>query len=168
VVVVCWTIWHKRLVLSAEITPIIFYTRVSVIVNGLGLWCLTPFSTIFPVISWRSVLLMDETRVSGENYRPAASHWQTLSLNVVSSTPRHERDSHSQLKWWQILIAHVVVNPTTIRSPGIVNGFLFKTFALHRTTPNKVLQYERAMYSLNTGPTHLCSVLGRMRCACDL
>ena len=28
------------------------------------------------VIPWRSVLLVEET---GENYRPAASHWQTLS-----------------------------------------------------------------------------------------
>ena len=29
-------------------------------------------------------------RVSGENDRPAASHWQTLSHEVVSSTPRNE------------------------------------------------------------------------------
>ena len=36
-------------------------------------------------ISWRSVLLVEETGVPGENYRPAASHWQTLSHNVVSS-----------------------------------------------------------------------------------
>ena len=39
-------------------------------------------------ISWRSVLLVEETRVPGEKHRPAASHWQTLSHNVVSSTPR--------------------------------------------------------------------------------
>jgi hypothetical protein len=32
------------------------------------------------VISWRSVLLVEET---GENHLPAASHWQTLSHNVV-------------------------------------------------------------------------------------
>ena len=32
------------------------------------------------VISWRSVILVEETRVSGENHRLAASHWQTLSL----------------------------------------------------------------------------------------
>ena len=36
-------------------------------------------------ISWRSVLLMEET---GENHRPVASHRQTLSHYVVSSTPR--------------------------------------------------------------------------------
>ena len=37
------------------------------------------------VIWWRSVLLLEKT---GENYRPATSHWQALSHNVVSSTPR--------------------------------------------------------------------------------
>jgi hypothetical protein len=40
------------------------------------------------VISWRSVLLVEETGVPGENHRPAASHRQTLSLNVESSIPR--------------------------------------------------------------------------------
>ena len=39
------------------------------------------------VISWRSVLLMEETGVLWETQRHAASHWQTLSRNVVSSTP---------------------------------------------------------------------------------
>ena len=48
------------------------------------------------VISWRSFLLVEETGVHWENHRPAASHWQTLSHNFVSSTPRHERDSNSQ------------------------------------------------------------------------
>jgi hypothetical protein len=49
------------------------------------------------VISWRSVLLVEETGVPGENHRPVASHFQTLSHDVVSSTLRHERDSNSQL-----------------------------------------------------------------------
>ena len=35
------------------------------------------------VISWRSVLLVEETGGPGENHRPVASHWQTLSYNVV-------------------------------------------------------------------------------------
>ena len=56
---------------------------------------------------------MEETGILGENRRPVTSHWQTLSNKVVSSTPRHERDSNSQL------IAQVVVNPITLRSlPG--------------------------------------------------
>ena len=37
------------------------------------------------VISWRSVLLVEETRVPGEN------HWHTVSHNVVSSTPAMSR-----------------------------------------------------------------------------
>ena len=50
-----------------------------------------------PAISWRSVLLVAETGVPGENHRPAASHCQTLSHNVVSSKPHHMWDSNSQL-----------------------------------------------------------------------
>ena len=44
------------------------------------------------IILWWSVLLVEETRVPGENHRPAASHQQTLSHNVVSSTPRLSGD----------------------------------------------------------------------------
>jgi hypothetical protein len=40
------------------------------------------------VISWWSVLLVEETEIPVENHRPAATHWQTLSHKVVLSTPR--------------------------------------------------------------------------------
>jgi hypothetical protein len=40
------------------------------------------------VISWRSVLLVEETEVPGENHWSTASHWQTLSHNIILSTPR--------------------------------------------------------------------------------
>jgi hypothetical protein len=53
------------------------------------------FSNI-SVISWRSVLLVEETGVPRENHLPAASHWQTLSHNVVLSSIRNERGSNSQ------------------------------------------------------------------------
>ena len=43
------------------------------------------------VISWLLVLLVEETRVPGENHWPASSQWQTLSHNVLSSTPRLSR-----------------------------------------------------------------------------
>jgi hypothetical protein len=48
--------------------------------------CLLVFNATFnniSVISWRSVLLVEETGVPGENHRPVASHRQTLSHNVV-------------------------------------------------------------------------------------
>ena len=48
------------------------------------LCCFTPFSKLF---QWQSVILEEEAVVPGEN------HWP----NVVTSTPRHERDSNSQL-----------------------------------------------------------------------
>jgi hypothetical protein len=46
------------------------------------------FNNISVNISWRSISLVEETGVPGENHRPVASHWQTLSYKVVSSTPR--------------------------------------------------------------------------------
>ena len=39
-------------------------------------------------ISWRSVLLVEETGVPGKNHRSDASQCKALSHNVVSSTPR--------------------------------------------------------------------------------
>jgi hypothetical protein len=36
---------------------------------------------------------MEETGVPAENHQPVASHCQSLSHYVVSSTPRHERGS---------------------------------------------------------------------------
>ena len=35
------------------------------------------------VISWRSILLVEETREPGENHRPVANHRKTLSQNVA-------------------------------------------------------------------------------------
>jgi hypothetical protein len=62
-------------------------------------------------ISWRPVLLVEETEVPGWNHRPVASHWQTLSHNVVPSTPRHELTN--------LVVVDIDcsgVNPTTIPS----------------------------------------------------
>jgi len=58
---------------------------------GLVLWCLAPLSAIL----WQSVLLVEGNRSARrENHRPAASHCQILSHNVVLGTPRHELDCH--------------------------------------------------------------------------
>ena len=54
--------------------------------NVCLLVCSMVFNATFnniTVISWRSVLLVEETGGSGENHRHVASHWQTLSHTVV-------------------------------------------------------------------------------------
>ena len=86
------TYWYNNIVVRYVQINIYVYMsvfRVRVMVFN------TTFNNI-SVISWRSVLLVEETGVPGENHRPAASHGQTLSHNIVSSTPRHERDSNWQ------------------------------------------------------------------------
>jgi hypothetical protein len=61
----------------------------SVVLNGGGfLWELeicsdATFSNI-SAISWRPVLVVDEAGVPGENHRPWASNWYTLSLAAAS------------------------------------------------------------------------------------
>jgi hypothetical protein len=66
--------------------------------------CLMVFKVTFnniSVISWRSVLLVEEIGGSGENHRPVARHWQTLSHNVVHlalieiETHNINRDRHT-------------------------------------------------------------------------
>ena len=52
-------------------------------------FCVMVFNATFSnilVISLMSVLMVEETGVSGENHRPVASHWQTLSHYVVHLT----------------------------------------------------------------------------------
>ena len=80
------------------------------IVSRIRVWsltensvCLMVFNTTFnniSVISWRSVVLVEETGVPGENHRPVVNHWQTLSHNVVHfvlieiPTPNISGDRH--------------------------------------------------------------------------
>ena len=66
---------------------------------GLVLWQLTPLSTIFQLY-YGGILLVEETGVPRGNHRHVGSHWQTLSHNVVSSTPRHERRSNLHILLW--------------------------------------------------------------------
>ena len=52
-------------------------------------------------ISWWSGLLVEETGRPGDNHRPVASHWKTLSLNAVHLVLieiRINKNSYSKLK----------------------------------------------------------------------
>ena len=55
------------------------------IINGFCLMVFNATFTHISVISWWSVLLVEETGGHAENHRPVASHWQTLSHNVGHS-----------------------------------------------------------------------------------
>ena len=44
------------------------------------------------VVSWWSVLFVEETGGPRENHPPVATHLQTLSHSVVSSAPRHTKN----------------------------------------------------------------------------
>ena len=77
-----------------------FYVGYLTAGRPLGYIRLMMFNATFnniSVISWRSVLLVEETVVPGENHQPAANRWQILSHNVVLSTLHHEQGSNSQL-----------------------------------------------------------------------
>jgi len=89
--------------------------RVYCLVEGYGKGVKVTFNNI-SALSWWSVLLIEETK---ENHWPVTSHWQTLSHNVVSSTPRL---SWFELTTWVVIgidcisTNNVVVNPNNRRS----------------------------------------------------
>ena len=60
-----------------------FHSHSDLIVFFLFLVFNATFSNI-SAISWRPVLVMEEIGVPGENHRPWASNWQTLSLAAAS------------------------------------------------------------------------------------
>ena len=113
--------------------------------DGFGLWCMVFNATFYNIsaIPWRSVLLMEETRVPGENHRPVASHWQTLSHNAVLSTLHHERGLNSQLLWWLALITQVDVLYTKLpydHTRNVLSSiWIHCTGILHRNWNNELL-----------------------------
>ena len=76
---------HRKLLIELIIDDNII---VHVLLKYVGLVWFVVFNATFnniSVISWLSVLLVEETGVPGENHRHVTSHWQTLSHIVVSN-----------------------------------------------------------------------------------
>ena len=89
-------IWRKQLTSEQE------WRLQRLLFDWLVGWFNATFSNI-SVITWRSVLLVEET---GENHRPVTSHWQTLSHNVVNPLPcDHNHDC--PLKIYSIIMKAV-------------------------------------------------------------
>jgi hypothetical protein len=81
-------------------------------IKWLEVWFIV-LNTVFnniSVISWLSVLLVEETGVPGENYRPAVNRWQTLSQNVVSTPTAPIKITILLRTWnttkWNIIFRH--------------------------------------------------------------
>jgi hypothetical protein len=77
--------------------------------NGVRVIVLNATFNSISVISRQSVLLVEETGVHGENHRPVACHWQTLSCNVVSSTPHLSGvQTHKKcLVWFKLNVYYI-------------------------------------------------------------
>jgi hypothetical protein len=100
----------------------------------------------FPVISWWSVLFVEETGVPRKNHKPVVSHWQTLPHNVVTSTPHHEGSPNSQLTSTLTL--------TLIPLTTIIKAYI----CIHRLLQNEVQQ------TLVKRGTHCKCRLGNNQC----
>jgi hypothetical protein len=83
------------------------------------------------VILWWSVLFVKDTGVPRENHLAVAGQWQTLSHNVVSSTPRHE---------WGLLWVLPFYSQCNIYT------FFAKWFHCHLSTCTLVMNYHLLLH----------------------
>ena len=130
--------------------------------------CLMVFNATFnniSVISWRSVLLVEETGGPGENHRPAASHWQTLSHNVVSHMTLD--NFRCIIRISTILEQYLVEDHRTIRRCQNSKDLPISTTSeyLYAETGNTIICWDRKHYYMlrqktllyaETGNTIIC------------
>ena len=65
-------------------------------------------------ISWRSVLLAEETGEFGENHRPVANHWQTyifhIKLNIFSVWSQYMSDFDKKKIYQNVVALYKFIN----------------------------------------------------------
>jgi hypothetical protein len=80
------------------------------------------------VISWQSVLLMEEAGVPNENHWPSTSHWQTLSHNVVLMMNRDSNENKMK-----------VHKPFNLKSNWI---YMFDLIGRHHSNKLKIIKWN--------------------------
>jgi hypothetical protein len=123
------------------------------------------------VISWRSVLLVEETGIHREYHRPDASQWQTLSHNVVSSTPclcgvrahNFSGDRHTTCSVHPQLSTPVAVSSRCHCSPNSLHQWQSKVVVtVHPTLHTSGSQQSLSLFTQLSTPVAVSS-----RCHCS-
>ena len=77
-------------------------------------WCFNATFSSISAISWRSVLVVEEFRVPGENHRPLARNWYTLSLAAASRVhPYCNLQSQARSHAVLAICLYALLDPTT-------------------------------------------------------
>ena len=101
------------------------------------------------VISWRSVLLVEETGGPEENHRPVGSHWQTLSHNVVLLARAGVQPTTSMIGTDCIGSCQSNYHAITDATAPIISSINHKVFKTHQSIPNICLM-ELSSWKPNT------------------
>ena len=148
---------HKNINLFWFAYIILFYNwtvfRMLVTSNDEGVRVMV-FNTIFnnvSVISWRSVLLMEETRVPGENHR----HWQTLWWRkpIVTKYSNTKYPAHHSVKLVLKYTVELVQSNTWVFRHPVISKNIYgpKVFLLTKIKP----EYSDILYNPDTFPWSL-------------